>query len=116
VTGVSDLLDDGDVAFSSVTAPVISTDSSYSMMNAADAAVPNLDDDAAGVTVTAAMGLAVTQAAGAGNQATFTMVMTAQPTANTSFSLASIDTTEAIVSPRRWCSPRPTGTSRRPSR
>ena len=99
VTGVNDLHDDGDVVFSIVTAPAASTDAGYSTLNAADVAVTNVDDDTAAILVTAAMGLAVTEAAGAGNQATFTIVLTAQPTANVSISLSSSDTTEGTVSP-----------------
>ena len=92
-------IDDGNLGFSIVTAAAVSSDGAYNVLNAADVTVTNLDNDTAGVTVTAAMGLAVTEAAGAGNQATFTIVMTAQPTANTSISLTSSDTTEAIVTP-----------------
>ena len=39
VTGVNDDLDDGDVAFTIVTGPAISSDANYSGMNAADVAV-----------------------------------------------------------------------------
>src|SRR5207253_105932 len=56
VTGVDDSLDDGDVAFSIITAAAASTDIIYAGMNAADVAVTNTDNDAAGITVSAISG------------------------------------------------------------
>ena len=48
VTGVDDAVDDGDVAYTIVTAPATSADANYSGVNAADVAVTNTDNDAAG--------------------------------------------------------------------
>ena len=48
VTGVNDALDDGNVAYTIVTAPATSTDAIYNGVNAADVAVTNTDDDAVG--------------------------------------------------------------------
>ena len=48
VTGVDDALDDGNVAYTIVTAPATSTDATYSGVNAADVAVTNTDNDAVG--------------------------------------------------------------------
>ncbi len=45
VTGVDDSDDDGDVAYSIVTAAATSGDAAYSGLNAADASVTNIDDD-----------------------------------------------------------------------
>ena len=47
---------DGDVAYTIVTAPAMSTDPNYNGVNAADVAVTNTDNDAAGITVTPTTG------------------------------------------------------------
>ena len=62
VTGVDDALDDGDVAYSIVTAAATSADTIYNGINAADVAVTNTDNDAAGITVTPTSGLTTTEA------------------------------------------------------
>src|SRR6186713_677982 len=46
VTGVDDALDDGNVAYTIVTAPATSADVTYNGVNASDVAVTNTDDDA----------------------------------------------------------------------
>ena len=99
VTGFDDDIDDGTVAFNIVTAVAVSADSAYSGMNAADVSVDTLDDDTAAVTVNAAMGLTVTEAAGAGHTATFTVVLTSEPLADVVIGLSSSDTTEGTVGP-----------------
>ncbi|MFO1352221.1 MAG: Calx-beta domain-containing protein [Gammaproteobacteria bacterium] len=53
------------------------------------------DNDTAGVTVTPTSGLTTTEA---GGTATFTVVLTSQPTADVTIALASSDTTEGTVS------------------
>ena len=73
VTGVDDVLDDGNVAYTIVTAAATSTDATYNGINAADVAVTNTDNDAAGITVTPTSGLTTTEA---GGTATFTVVLT----------------------------------------
>mgnify|MGYP003694250615 CR=1 FL=1 len=62
VTGVDDALDDGDVAYTIVTAAATSTDAIYNGINAADVAVTNTDNDASGITVTPTSGLTTTEA------------------------------------------------------
>ena len=62
MTGADDVLDDGDVAYSIVTAAATSTDTVYNGINAADVAVTNTDNDAAGITVTPTSGLTTTEA------------------------------------------------------
>ena len=52
VTGVDDALDDGDIAYTIVTAAATSTDANYNGVDAADVAVTNTDNDASGITVT----------------------------------------------------------------
>ena len=96
MTGADDVLDDGDVAYSIVTAAANSTDLIYNGINAADVAVTNTDNDAAGITVTPTSGLTTTEA---GGTATFTIVLTSQPTADVTIALSSSDPTEGTVSP-----------------
>ena len=74
VTGVDDALDDGDVGYTIVTAPATSTRRDLQRLNAADVAVTNTDNDAAGITVTPTAGLTTTEAGG--GTATFTVVLT----------------------------------------
>ena len=62
----------------------------------ADVAVTNTDNDAAGITVTPTSGLVTTEA---GGTATFTVVLTTQPTADVTIGLSSSDTTEGTVVP-----------------
>ena len=96
VTGVDDLVVDGNVAYTIVTAAATSADSHYNGLNASDVAVTNTDNDTAGITVTPTSGLTTTEA---GGTATFTVVLTSQPTANVTIGLSSSDTTEGTVGP-----------------
>ena len=96
VTGVDDLLDDGDVAYTIVTAAAVSADATYNGFNANDVAVTNTDNDASGITVTPTSGLTTTEA---GGTATFTVVLTSKPTADVSIALSSSDATEGTVAP-----------------
>ena len=56
VTGVDDDLDDGDVAYTIVTAAATSADANYNGINPADVAVTNTDNDTAGITVSPTSG------------------------------------------------------------
>src|SRR5437762_1502341 len=96
VTGVNDLGADGDVAYTIVTAPATSTDPGYSGRDGADVGVTNTDNDNAGITVIPTSGLTTTEG---GGTATFTVVLTSQPTANVTIGLSSSDLTEGTVSP-----------------
>ena len=62
----------------------MSTDANYNGVNAADVAVTNTDNDAAGITVTPTAGLTTTEA---GGTATFTVVLNTQPTADVTIAL-----------------------------
>ena len=74
VTGVNDDLDDGDIAYTIVTAAATSATRTTTGSNAADVAVTNTDNDTAGITVTPTSGLTTTEA---GGTATFTVVLDA---------------------------------------
>ena len=97
VTGIDDVLDDGDVAYSIVTAAATSTDVVYNGINPADVSVTNTDNDAAGITVTPTSGLTTTEA---GGTATFTVVLTSAPTGDVTINLSSSDPTEGTVARR----------------
>ena len=94
VTGVDDVLDDGDVAYSIVTAAATSADPIYNGINAADVAVTNTDNDAAGITVTPTTGLTTTEARRDGD---LHGGADSQPTADVTIGLSSSDTTEGTV-------------------
>lgn len=99
VTGVDDLIDDGDVAYTVLLGAAVSTDSSYSGLDPADVGLINVDDDlpVAGFTVSAPTPSSTTTEAG--GVVTFTVKLTAQPTADVTIPVSSSDTTEGTVSP-----------------
>ncbi|MBK8170953.1 MAG: hypothetical protein IPK60_11505 [Sandaracinaceae bacterium] len=96
ITGVNDQFDDGNVAYTIVTGDATSGDSAYNGLVVSDVSVTNTDDDTAGFIVTPTSGLGTTEA---GSTTSFTIFLTAQPTANVSISIASSDSTEGSVSP-----------------
>ena len=97
VTGVTDAIDDGDVAYSILTAEAVSGDPNYDGLDASNVSVTNTDDDTAGIIVTPTSGLITTEIGG--ETPTFTVVLTSQPTANVVINLTSSDTTEGVVGP-----------------
>jgi len=94
ITGVDDLIYDGNVSYNIITAPASSTDPGYSNLNAADVSVTNIDDEA-WITVNPTTGLVTTEA---GGTATFTIVLETQPTGSVTIGLSSSDLTEGTVS------------------
>jgi hypothetical protein len=96
VTGVDDAVDDGDIAYTVVTAAATSGDAGYAGINPADVALSNTDNDGVGIVVTPTAGLGTTEA---GGSAAFTVVLSSQPTADVTIGLSSGDTTEGTVAP-----------------
>src|SRR4029079_15584663 len=96
LTGVDDFVDDGDIAYTIVTAAATSSDGNYSGLNPANVSVTNNDDDTAGITVWPKSGLHTTEA---GGTASFTVVLNSQPTASVTIVLSSSNTAEGTVSP-----------------
>jgi hypothetical protein len=99
VTGVDDTIVDGPVAYTIITAAAASSDPLYNNLDADDVSVTNTDDDVlapGGITVTPTSGLTTSEAGGV---ATFTIVLTSQPTADVTIPLTSSDTTEGVASP-----------------
>jgi hypothetical protein len=97
VTGVDDAADDGDIAYSIATGAAASDDANYAAIDPADVEVVNADDDAAGIDVTPVAGLGTTEA---GGTASFSVVLTSQPSADVVIPIASSDATEGAVPPR----------------
>lgn len=96
ITGKDDLLADGNQPYTIVTNAATSADPRYNGLNAANVSVTNLDNDTAAVVINADPLLPVSEN---GTTATFTIVLTTQPTANVTCSFTSSDTTEGTVSP-----------------
>ena len=96
VTGVDDLVADGSQLYTIATGTTTSADLAYNGKDPLDVTVTNTDNDSAGITVTAAANLSTTEA---GGQATFTIVLNSQPTADVTIGLSSSDTSEGTVSP-----------------
>jgi hypothetical protein len=93
VTGVNDAIDDGNIPYTIATA-TSSTDPKYNNLVLPPVNVTNIDDDAAGVTLTPVSGLVTSET---GSTATFTAVLNSQPTANVTFTFGSSDTSEGTV-------------------
>ena len=77
ITGVNDDLDDGDIAYTIVTAAASSADTKYSGINPANVSVTNEDDDTQGLIVSTD---SVSVPEGATSK--FTVQLSAQPTSN----------------------------------
>src|SRR5205814_304465 len=95
VTGLDDSLTDGNIAYSIITDPGISSDADYSGFNRADIALTNIDDDTAGITVSPTSGLITSEAGGTDS---FTVVLNTQPTGDVTINLSSSDATEGSLS------------------
>lgn len=98
ITGVDDFVDDGDVPYEIVTGTVQSSDPKYGILNPVNVSVTNVDNDTSGVTVTPTTGLRTGEDR---TNATFTVVLTSQPTTNVFVNLTSSDTTEGSPAPTR---------------
>ncbi|MEZ2273672.1 MAG: DUF4347 domain-containing protein, partial [Microcoleus sp.] len=95
VTGVDDLIADGNQAYQIITAAdTTTTDLNYKNLKPADVAVTNIDNETAGITVSPTTGLTTTEA---GGTATFTVKLNTQPTADVKLGLTSNKTTEGTV-------------------
>jgi len=97
LVGQNDAAIDGNQTFTITTAAAVSTDANYgspASINAADVTATNNDDDIAGITVTPATGLVITETGGTD---TFSVVLNSEPTATVTLDVTSGDTTEALV-------------------
>lgn len=98
VLGVDDSAADGAVDFQIVLGPATSTDPDYDGVDPTDLTFTNLDDDSPGVLVTPTSGLSVTEGA---TTATFSVVLTSEPTGTVVLDLSSSDPGEGRVSPEQ---------------
>lgn len=94
VTGQDDVLSDGNIDYTITVGVVSSSDPNYDGINPDDVSVTNIDDDIAGITVTAISG----NTTEAGGTATFTVVLDTQPAASVFVGISSSDVTEGTVS------------------
>ena len=96
VTGVDDLLVDGNQPFEIITAPAVSTDPAYNNLDAADVTFTNIDNETPQVYVKTKPLLTTSEA---GTKVTYQMRLTTAPTANVVCPITSDDTTEGIANP-----------------
>ena len=94
-TGVNDGSADGNQNYNIVLGAATSSDSNFSSINPADVAVTNTDDDTAGFTITSI----TDNTTELGDNATFTLILNSQPSANVTIGVSSSDTGEGTVSP-----------------
>jgi hypothetical protein len=96
VTGVDDAIADGNQVFQIGTAPAVSADPRYSGLNAPNPTVTCFDDDIAAIVVRSQP---IIQVSESGTSATFSIILTSQPTANVRCSVSSSNPNEGTVSP-----------------
>src|SRR6185295_7889385 len=89
-------VDDGDIAYTIVTAAAVSSDPNYDGFNPGDVSASNSDNDTAGITVSPTSGLVTTEA---GGTASFSVVLNSQPTASVTIGVSSSNPAEGTVSP-----------------
>lgn len=94
VTGVDDAITDGDQTYTIITTTQ-TNDPHFAAIDPQDVALVNRDDDTGSITVSPTSGLHTTEA---GGTATFSVALTAQPTASVSIDISSSDPTEGTVS------------------
>lgn len=95
VTGVDDAIADSSQPYRIDFTATTSGDPAYAAITPASINLSNLDNDSAGITVSAASG----NTTEAGVTASFTVVLTSQPVANVTVNYNSNDLTEGTVSP-----------------
>ena len=95
VTGVDDLLEDGAVGYSIVLAPADSTDTLYNGLDATDLLFTNIDNETAGFAIIPPNGLITNEN---GGQATFSVQLNRQPTADVTIYFSSSNTVAGTLS------------------
>ena len=93
-TGVNDSSTDGNQNYDIVLGAATSSDSNFNSINPADVTVTNTDDDTAGFTITSLSD----NTTELGDNATFTLILNSQPSANVTLGVSSSDTGEGTVS------------------
>ena len=95
VTGVDDFVVDGNINYTVTVGPTSSADPLYAGTLTRTVSLVNLDNDTAGVNISATTGTT----SEAGGTTTFSVWLNSQPVANVTIPLVSSDTTEGVVSP-----------------
>ncbi len=95
VTGVDDLVVDGNQSYQITTSPAVSSDPRFSGVNPVDVSITNIDNDAPGITVTPTSGLVTTEQ---GGTSSFTVYLNSQPASNVTIGVSSSNTKEGTVS------------------
>jgi hypothetical protein len=95
VTGVNDNLADGEQPYAIVFTATTSSDGAYAAITPGNVAVANTDNDSAGIKVSAISGKTSEDL----TQATFTIVLNSQPTADVTVNFGSSDPGEGTVNP-----------------
>ena len=95
VTGVDDFVVDGTVAYNIIPAPAVSADAHYNGLQATNVACVNLDNDVAGITVTAGAAISLVE----GQSGTYTVVLGSSPVANVLVHTTSSNPAKGSISP-----------------
>ena len=111
VTGVDDLVARGNAAYRIILGPARSNDGLYSGLTPPSVAVVNLENRAAGLTLTPPTGLTTTTA---GGTATFTVKLNSQPHGTVTLQLKSSNVLEGTVTPATLTFTPAIGTSHKP--
>lgn len=94
VTGVDDILADGNQNLKIILAPAISSDSSYNGINPSDVPVVNVDNETVEISVEPMTG----ETSEDGKSFVFSIVLSSQPEGDVNISLSSSDETEGTLS------------------
>ncbi len=107
VTGQDDFVDDNNQSYSIVLTKAVSADAKYAAIDPADLALVNVDDDTAGIAVSAPS--PGTQTTEAGGKVTVDVVLQSQPTGNVTIPVsvsnaaeATIDKTQLVFTTANW--------------
>jgi hypothetical protein len=95
VTGIDDLIADGNISFMTVLSSLSSADTGFNGIALQNVSLTNQDNDTASVIITPTSGLITTEG---GGQATFTVHLNSEPTALVTIPLTSSDTNEGTIS------------------
>jgi hypothetical protein len=95
VTGQDDALTDGNVAYTIILAPAVSTDPNYNGLNPVDVSVVNADDEQSGISITPINNLVTDET---GSNATFSVFLNRAPTGNVVIGVSSSNTNEGTAS------------------
>lgn len=94
VTGVDDVLADGNVQYTVVLSPAVSADTNYNGLDAPDVIIVNIDNDVANILVTPGTGMFTSES---GGSATFSLMLTKAPAGNVSIAIASSNPAEGVA-------------------